>query len=889
MESAAHGRFFSLRTLSGLVGLAGIITLLLISLANERQVVEKNARQTVENLSLVLQEQALASVQKIDLLLRDIQGHVRPGDMRLQRGTGGARAMELHELLKSRIETTPDVSVVHLTNAKGEHIISSLTPLPLINIADRDYFQYQKSNAAAGLVISPPLISRTIGKWSLVLTRRLNFEDGSFAGVVTCIMNLDYLQQFYGSLHLGTQGAVAMYDTKMRLVARFPRSEKDMGKTPAGHAALPLVEKGITHAVYHTKAAIDGVDRLYSFRQVGKLPLFVFAGIARDDYLAEWRKHVWQYGVGALIFSMIVMGFLLRQRQVDETLRKNEADLRVAATAFESQQGMIITDVRCIILQVNHAFVNITGYTAEETVGQTPRLLKSERNPPDFFTAMWENINRTGLWQGEIWNRRKNGDVYPAWLTITAVKGTNDEVTNYVGTLNDITERKAVEEKINNLAFYDPLTHLPNRRLLMDRLRQALTSRNRSRHPGALLFIDLDNFKSLNDTKGHDIGDLLLIEVANRLKNRVRERDTVARLGGDEFVVILEDLGAEAERNSARAELVAQKILETISLPYHLQNHEYRTTCSIGIGLLNDHETSVDELLKRADAAMYQAKQSGRNTLQFFDPTMQAALEVRMTLESDLRHALLQNQYQLYYQAQVDHTGRVIGAEALLRWIHPQHGLVSPKQFIPLAEETGLIIPIGQWVLEVACQQIKAWETSPRTRSLRLAVNVSARQFRQPDFVEQVREIIKKAAIDPSLLKLELTESMVLGDVTDTIAKMQALKQIGVHFSMDDFGSGYSSLAYLTRLPLDQLKIDQSFVHNIGTKSTDVVIIQTIVGMANNLGIEVIAEGVETQLQRDFLEGAGCRYYQGYLFGRPVPLEEFTASLLAQSEIISSF
>jgi diguanylate cyclase (GGDEF)-like protein len=415
--------------------------------------------------------------------------------------------------------------------------------------------------------------------------------------------------------------------------------------------------------------------------------------------------------------------------------------------------------------------------------------------------------------------------------------------------------------------------------MLMDHLYQALVIGTGSIKQGALLFIGLDNFKVINETKGHGVGDLLLLKVSDRLKACVDKGDVIVRLGGDEFVVVLKNLGKEVEQAEVQARMLAEKILDATSQPYNLQGHEYHTTASIGIGLFQEHEMSVDELLKRADTAMYQAKQSGRNALRFFDPTMQAVLEERMALESDLRNALQRQQFRPYYQMQVDHAGQVIGAEVLLRWIHPLHGLVSPVKFIPLAEENGLILPIGQWVLETVCHQIKAWETNPITGDLQLAVNVSAGQFHQPDFVAQVSELLKQTAIIPSRLKLELTESMVLDDITDTIAKMHELKQLGVRFSMDDFGTGYSSLAYLTQLPLDQLKIDQSFVRNIGTKSTDAVIVQTIVGMANNLGMEVIAEGVETQEQRDFLAKVGCLFYQGYLFGKPVPLEEFEKQL----------
>lgn len=560
-------------------------------------------------------------------------------------------------------------------------------------------------------------------------------------------------------------------------------------------------------------------------------------------------------------------------------LEEREAALRVAAIAFEVEEGMIVTDSNEVIIRVNRIFTQLSGYSAEEAIGRNLSMLKSDQRDPEFYPRLRELLHRDNYWQGEIWNSRKNGEIYPEWLTITAVVGKDGKVTNYISSFIDITERKQAEEKIHNLAFYDPLCQLPNRRLLFDRIHQAVAASARNHACAALLFIDLDNFKILNDTRGHDMGDLLLIEVGQRLRNCIRESDTLARLGGDEFVVLLEGLNEDRTHAALEARGVGEKLLKAINQPYLLKNVEQYSSASIGISLFSNHRQNLDDLLKQADTAMYAAKKAGRNTLRFFDPAMQETLEVRSRIEAGMRKALPRHEFKLYYQLQVDSEQRPIGAEALLRWVHPEQGMISPAQFIPVAEDTGLILPLGQWVLQTACTQLKEWENNPLTRHLSLAVNVSARQFRQPAFVKQVSEMIAQTSINPARLKLELTESTVLENVADTIAKMQALKLIGVRFSMDDFGTGYSSLAYLTQLPLDQLKIDQSFVRNIGTKSTDAMIVQTIIGMADSLGIEVIAEGVETQAQRDFLWGAGCRFYQGYLFGRPAPVEEFIAAL----------
>jgi diguanylate cyclase (GGDEF)-like protein/PAS domain S-box-containing protein len=552
-----------------------------------------------------------------------------------------------------------------------------------------------------------------------------------------------------------------------------------------------------------------------------------------------------------------------------------EEELRIAAIAFESQAGVMVTDAEGVIVRVNQAFTRLTGYSAEEAVGQTSALLKSGRHDQVFYQGMWETLKQKRYWQGQMWNRRKNGKIYAEWLTITAVAAPDGRITHYVGTFSDITQNHEAEAEIHRLAYYDPLTQLPNRRLLQDRLGQALAATIRNGHCGAILFLDLDNFKKLNDTRGHDVGDLLLAEVAQRLHACVRGGDTVARLGGDEFVVLLEDLSGEAEEAATQAKLVGDKMQESIAQPYLLKDCDYHCTTSIGISLFRDGNVTVEELLKHADLAMYQSKTAGRNTLRFFDPAMQAALDERSALETDLRLALKHQQLRLYYQPQMESTRGLVGAEALLRWVHPERGLVAPGEFIPLAEETGLILPIGLWVLETACAQIKAWEGNPHTRELRLAVNVSARQFRQPDFVAQVQQVLLEAGADPTRLKIELTESLVLDNVSDTITKMQALKAIGVGFSMDDFGTGYSSLSYLTRLPLDQLKIDRSFIRDFGSDLNGAAIVQTIIIMGKTLGLNVIAEGVETEAQRDFLDRNGCHTFQGYLFSRALPLAEF--------------
>lgn len=566
--------------------------------------------------------------------------------------------------------------------------------------------------------------------------------------------------------------------------------------------------------------------------------------------------------------------WVVRAALTDISERKQaERQLRVAAAAFEAQEGMMVTDAHTVILRVNTAFTEITGYSSAEAVGQTPRLLRSDRHDTAFFDAMWDEIRRHGSWRGEIWNRCRSGEVHPEWMTITAVPGDDGEISHYVGTLTDITERKAAADEMAHLAFYDTLTGLPNRRLLLERLGRAMATGEHSGRHAALLFIDLDHFKVFNDSLGHDVGDMLLKSVATRLLSCVREGDSVARLGGDEFVVLLEDLSCSPRDAALQAESIGAKILAALNQAHTLAGREQHSTPSIGITVFRGHRETVDELLKKADLAMYQAKASGRNALRFFDPEIRAAVSARAALEADLRRALRKGEFLLRYQPQVDRDGRLTGAEALLRWQHPQRGEIFPGEFISLAEDSGLIVPLGQWVLATACAQLVAWVARPETAHLNLGVNVSARQFHDPDFVAQVLTILDDSGTDPQRLKLELTESLLLTDVEDTITKMAALKAYGVGFSLDDFGTGYSALSYLKRLPLDELKIDQCFVRDVLTDRSDAAIARTIIALALSLGLTVIAEGVETEAQRDFLAEHGCNAFQGDLFGPPGPAE----------------
>lgn len=532
------------------------------------------------------------------------------------------------------------------------------------------------------------------------------------------------------------------------------------------------------------------------------------------------------------------------------------------------------------IVFVNEAFERRTGYGRQEVIGQSPRFLQgpdTQRPQLDRIRAALEQWERVRV---DLINYTKGGEPYWVDLDVSPVWDESRRLTHWVAVGRDITERKRAEEKIEYLAFYDPLTQLPNRQTLLDRLKLAVGGSAQGRD-GALMFIDLDNFKVLNDTLGHQKGDLLLQQVARRLRHAVAKGDLVARLGGDEFVVLLENTPEKPLDPLTAARVVSQRILEGLGEPYVLPGYLHHTTCSIGVTLFGKSPSSVSELLKQADLAMYQAKAAGRNAVRFFDPEMQAVASASAALAADLRQAWRENHLSVEYQPQVGDDGRMTGVEALLRWEHPQRGVVAPDQFIPMAEETSLIIPIGHWVLEAACAQLALWSQRPDRAHLVIAVNVSVRQFRHPEFVEEVVGCVRRAGIPPDRLKLELTESLLMENMAAAIAKMRSLKEMGVRLAVDDFGIGYSSLSYLKQLPIDELKIDRHFIQDILTDGNDAAIAGTIIGLCRNLGLEVIAEGVETEEQRAFLARQGCRRYQGYLFCKPLPIEQLEAFMAA--------
>ncbi|WP_347986771.1 EAL domain-containing protein [Methylomonas sp. AM2-LC] len=665
----------------------------------------------------------------------------------------------------------------------------------------------------------------------------------------------------------------------------------------SGVAVLEAIEKGKDFIVRDFNRAAELLENVGREKVLGRRLSIVFP-TAKTYGLFDIIKRVWLTGdsenavicytseqevwrsnyVYRLLTGELVVIYddISQFKRTESALIDSHDNLqRLLDSMAEGAYG-IDTEGKCTF--VNKSALRLLGYSkAEELLGKNIEQLfhhlstDSQQQPGAESKLRQAWLNNQYINMSDEVVLRKDGSLLPVEYWSYPIEKAG-RVIGAIATFIDITDRKLAEEKILNLAYYDPLTKLPNRRMLLERFQTALSVSERSRQYGAVLFLDMDKFKLLNDTHGHNYGDLMLIEVAQRIKYCVREVDTVARIGGDEFVVLLENMGETVEEASPKASLIAEKIRTALLTPYTLNNHVHHSSPSIGVCFYFGNSIAVDELIKFADIAMYQAKNSGRNTVRFYDPDLQLAVEARARLESGLRQALHNDELQLHYQIQFDGQQLPIGAEALLRWIHPLRGVVSPAEFIPIAEESMLIIDIGNWVLHNACLQLANWTKHPQYCHLTLAINVSAHQFRMPEFVELVEAAMHQYEIDPALLKLELTESVILNDIADVVAKMNALKALGVSLSLDDFGTGYSSLSYLKQLPIDQIKIDQSFVRDIATDANDAIMVKAIIDMAKNFNLNVIAEGVETETQLEFLIQNGCMAYQGYLFAKPMPI-----------------
>jgi diguanylate cyclase (GGDEF)-like protein/PAS domain S-box-containing protein len=565
----------------------------------------------------------------------------------------------------------------------------------------------------------------------------------------------------------------------------------------------------------------------------------------------------------------------LREAEVRNIQRSTAEDLRLAAKVFEnSVEGTVITDSEATILRVNKAFMDTTGYAQEEVVGKKPNILQSGRHDEGFYRHLWQSLIKQGYWQGEIWNRRKNGEIYPEWLTISAVHNEVGGVSHYIGGFTDLSQQKQAEERIQYLMYFDALTDLPNRVLFRDRFKQCMVQATHEGHQIAFLHLDLDRFIHINDTLGHQLGDQLLRQVGQRLLSNTGNHDVVARLGGDEFAIALPDLD-----ESSSVEDKVQAIIKVFADPFRVMGKEVFLVPTVGVALFPDDTDNYDELVRCADTAVHYAKRHGGANYQLYHKSMNADVQDRLNMENALRRALTRQEFCLHYQPQVEvGSGRIIGVEALLRWQHAEMGMVLPGQFIPLLEETGLIIPVGEWVVRRACEDSMAWQGAGYA-PIPVAVNLSARQFRNKGLMKTIRQVVEETGLAPQLLELEITESSVMDDPESALNILSAFHDMGIRIAIDDFGTGYSSLSYLKRFPLDVLKIDRSFVADIPGDADDAAIVETIIAMAHRLNLHVIAEGVETEEQVGFLLEHGCDHVQGYFYGRPMPAEELLKRL----------
>lgn len=667
---------------------------------------------------------------------------------------------------------------------------------------------------------------------------------------------------------------VMRLDRQLRLCLASPLLEKSLGKRFADMHRRPIDEvlppEVAAEVVPALQSALLGQPAEVHYQFVsptlGQLHRHL---VATPEYAED----------GSVRYVLAAIQDTSARERAQQALQESMRETRELKAALDAHAIVAVTDRRGVIVQVNSKFCAVSGYAREELIGKTHAIINSGHHPRTLFRDMWATIGRGEVWNGELCNRAKDGSLYWVQTTIMPLLGVDGRPVRYIAIRADITRRKLAEQEAQQLAFYDVLTGLPNRRLMNDRLAQAIVHCQRERRHGALVLIDLDHFKEINDSLGHVQGDALLCQVAERLRAAVRKSDTVARLGGDEFVLLLDDLGSTLEEATAHAADLGEKVRAALAPGYVLDEHPVVCTPSLGVVMLRgDLPLDAEELLKRADLALYKAKDEGRNALRFFDPALQEEVNHRTALLRDLRAALDEGQLRLFYQPIVDASRCIVGVEALLRWQHPSRGLLSPGLFMPLAEQSPLIVPIGHWVLETACAQLAAWVDDPGRADWTVAVNISARQLRMPEFVADVEAALARSGAPARRLRLEITESLLHEDLDDSIAKMRALRQLGVRFSLDDFGTGYSSLNFLKRLPLDQFKIDQSFVQGLPDGPEDVAIVRMILALSTPLELLVVAEGVETERQFEFLRSHGCHKFQGYLFGRPMPADALPAA-----------
>ncbi|HWU85067.1 MAG TPA: EAL domain-containing protein [Rhodocyclaceae bacterium] len=861
-------------TAAGLLCLATVLVAWLLWQSHRRY--EEAAAEQAQNTARILEQFLSAHFQASQLALQSA------ADEFVHLHDSGAFSSERFSAylvaLKQRL---PNALSVRGTDAAGNIIYGEglQTSVPA-NIAATAHFR--RLRATLQPLFGPSLHSQVSGEWLFPLMLPLTLRNGEFAGSVYVNTSTTRIEELFASIMLGPHGLIELFDAERNVIARYPLLDRN-GRSArvAAPATLAQLEAGHASAVYPVQSPFDGYWRMAAYRRTEGFPAYVLVGLAAEDYLAPWR-HECVVGIGFLLVlgvGSLLLGFSVRRymgaRLRVETLEERQSSHDHLTAIIRAIPDLLFeVDLDGRYLDCRATNTELLALPPDEFIGRNVSEVLPAAAAEAVLAAIAE-ANRNGYAYGtQIHIQVPAGELWFE-LSIARKQDHRSERPTFIVLSRDITERTQAQARIEQLAFSDMLTGLPNRRLFLDRLRQSMAVSERNQNFCALLFLDIDKFKTLNDTLGHHVGDILLTQVAERLRRAVRDYDTVARLGGDEFVVLLEQLGHEESEAAAQAQHVAEKVSAQLGREYDLDGHKYIGTGSIGIALFRGQDMSSDELLRRADLAMYQSKSSSGNALCFFDPKMQANIAARQELELDLKQAIIHAQFFLCFQPQFDADGALVGAEALIRWSCPKRGLVPPGEFIPLAEESGLILPIGHWVMREACACLERWRRLPALAQVALSVNVSAKQVALPTFAEEVSELLSFYDIDPALLKLEITESMLMVRVDETIAKINELRALGVNFSLDDFGTGYSSLSYLKRLPFDQIKIDQSFARGALDNANDAAICRAVVALGQALGLDVLAEGIETEAQWRFFKAEGCNYGQGYFFGRPMPLAEF--------------
>ncbi len=877
-------RRLMLRLLAGLL----LLNLLVVALASwslsqSRRLYRERAAEETQNLARLLERDIVTLVQAADRLLQSTAAAL---EQRL--AAGQLQGPALNDYLARQLFLLPDLDGLRITDVQGTLTHGTgLASGPGPSIADRPYFQRLRAQPDAGLLISPPVPGRVSGKWALNLARAFRHPDGRFAGVVAAAIPLSRFTRAFADLAVGPGGTYTLFDDELRIVIRHQdgRTAEELIGKPFGSPPLQaLVRERAAQGTYQAIGTVDGVERVFTYHR-GVAGLNISVGRATADYLDQWRDEaVKTIALVAVFVSMTLLlsGFVYRgwRRQaqavlaLEQACRTLETEKQLNQTIVRSLPFAIYTrDRRGIVTAWNPAAEKLFGWTAAQVVGKPLPSVPAgrERETEELRDRVLAGENIVDY---EVQRQRQDGALFDLSTTLAPLRNADGLVNGYLAIATDITERKAAEKRIKFLAYRDVLTGLPNRMLLKDRFEQATAHADRVHTRVALLFLDLDNFKTINDSLGHAVGDALLKEIAARLGDCVRETDTISRQGGDEFLIILPDL-----RGTEVITPILIKIRESLQAPIHFEGHELSTSASIGVVLYPDDGRDFETLLKKADTAMYRAKEAGRNQYRFFDEQMNIEAVEHLRIKSGLRRALAQGEFELHYQPQLElGSGRVIGAEAVIRWRDPERGLIPPDRFIPVAEESGLIVAIGEWVLHEACRQAMAWRAAGLPPLL-LAVNLSAVQFRRGDVQHSVVDALRATGFDPQLLELELTESTLIRDTENVLASVRQLKQLGVKLAIDDFGTGYSSLSSLKRFDIDKLKIDQGFVRDLASDPDDAAIVRAVIQMAASLNLRTLAEGVEDAATLAQLRAFGCDEAQGYHFARPMRAPAFAEYL----------